>query len=246
LIILEHVSYRYSHSFLLLEDINLNLILGETMALTGPNGVGKSTTLRLMAGLLYPLTGKISLEGKDSRCWQAEQRLAIGYLASDLPLYQDLTIKEYLNALAGFRAIPKVDRTRSIEEMITAFDLSSHYHSKLGQLSRGTQQRVALAQVFLHKPKIVILDEPSQGLDTQHKTQWLAWFQQYKLQCASILSSHDRTEIQSIADKVTLLENAKLLPLEYPTDALTNQNSYILWTQAQQGHTDATDSRHCS
>ena len=148
-----------------LEDVSFRIERGEIVGLLGPNGAGKTTFLKILTGYLQPDEGSVSVDGLDVCEHTREVQAQIGYLPETAPLYPELTVQEYLKMMANLRLIPEEEQVGCISEAVYATGLEDHLTRLIGELSKGYRQRVGMAQALLHEPDVLILDEPTAGLD---------------------------------------------------------------------------------
>ena len=176
-----------------LNDVSLSIGDGEVLGLLGPNGAGKSTLMKILVGLRRPTSGSVQVPGK------AE----IGYLPEQNPLYEDMYVREYLLFMARLGGVRK---TR-VEEVITETGLTPEAHKRIGQLSKGYRQRVGLAQALLQDPKLLILDEPTTGLDPNQLDEIRALIRRLGHDRTVILSTHILQEVQKMCTRVVILDH---------------------------------------
>ena len=176
-----------------LNDVSLSIGDGEVLGLLGPNGAGKSTLMKILVGLRRPTSGSVQVPGK------AE----IGYLPEQNPLYEDMYVREYLLFMARLGGVRK---TR-VEEVITETGLTPEAHKRIGQLSKGYRQRVGLAQALLQDPKLLILDEPTTGLDPNQLDEIRALIRRLGADRTVILSTHILQEVQKMCTRVVILDH---------------------------------------
>jgi ABC-2 type transport system ATP-binding protein len=191
------------HSQRIIQNLNLNVGIGECIVLTGANGTGKSTTLNILAGLIRPTSGHAFIQGQNihNHFYSLLCKKQLGFLPDKPPLYHELTIKEHLNLIAKLRLISKQEREAMIEYTLERLNIKQYQHRLIGTLSKGQQQRVGIAQTLLHKPTVLLLDEPTQGLDPDQIDSFLQWLNEYKQQAAILLSSHHFTEVEFICNR---------------------------------------------
>ncbi len=156
---------RYYGDYQAVHDFNLTLRKGEVLGLLGPNGAGKSTTMQMLTGNISPSSGEILINGISLIEQPESAKRAIGYLPEQPPVYRDMTVSEYLVYCAALRGISKSQRNKMVTEASERCGLQDVQNKLIGNLSKGFQQRVGIAQAILHKPEVVILDEPTVGLD---------------------------------------------------------------------------------
>jgi len=183
-----------------MRDLSFSVNRGECMAFIGKNGSGKTTTLNLIAGLIKPHAGHILIQGFNIHTLPILAKQFIGFLPDQCPLYFELTVREYLSFIAKLRQISKSDIPDHVEEVLEKLNLKRHQHYLIGILSKGLKQRVGLASAILHRPSVLLLDEPTQGLDQSQIEDFQLLLSQYKKEAAIILSTHYLNEVKSICD----------------------------------------------
>ncbi|MFZ9292203.1 MAG: ATP-binding cassette domain-containing protein [Ilumatobacteraceae bacterium] len=187
-------------------NVSFDVREGEVLGLLGPNGSGKTTLLRLMLGLLHITSGRIAIFGRDVGDAGPRLRARIGYLPGDLALYDQQTVRQYLRFVAALR---RMDLRESIEALAGRFDLD--LDRRIGDLSRGTRQKVAVVQAFMHGPALLLLDEPTSGLDPIVQREFEALVDETRLRGATILlSSHILAEVERLADRVAVMREGCL------------------------------------
>jgi ABC-2 type transport system ATP-binding protein len=184
-----------------IRNLNIDIHQNQCIALTGANGTGKTTTLHILAGLLWPSQGQVLIHGANIHTNPLIAKQSVGFLPEILPLYHELTIFEYLSYIAKIRQIPKASMQDRIINVLQTFNLEKHRSVLINQLSKGQKQRVGIAQAILHQPSVLILDEPTQGLD-QCEIEYFQYFlKDYKKKSAIILSTHYLHEMDLICDQ---------------------------------------------
>ena len=191
------------------ESLSFTIQPGEIVGFLGPNGAGKSTTLKMIAGCLSPDAGSIQLSGIDVQKEEVAYKKKIGYLPESNPLYEDLYVIEYLHFLATVHAIPSP--SQRIEEVIAQTGLPSMQQKKNGFLSKGFKQRVGIAAAILHQPELILLDEPTAGLDPNQLVEIRGLIQSLSKQSMILFSSHILQEVAAISDRVLILHQGKLV-----------------------------------
>ena len=156
--------------FTAVENINFNIKEGEIVGLLGPNGAGKSTTMNMLTGFIEPTEGEIIINGYDITKKSQKAKKQIGYMPEGVPLYNDLTVKEFVSYMADLKMISKRDKKENIRKVIEQTNLSDVQNKLIRNLSRGYKQRVSMAGALVGAPKILILDEPTVGLDPKQIT----------------------------------------------------------------------------
>jgi len=206
---IEHLK-KYYGTFPAVDDISFDVAKGEILGFLGPNGAGKSTTMKVITGYYPPTSGSVTIEDKDVVEQSLETRQLIGYLPESNPLYLELTVYEYLKHIAEMRQIPKEKHNGRIKEMADLTGLIDRLGQNIGQLSKGYKQRVGLAQAMLHDPKILILDEPTIGLDPNQIVEIRSLIKKLGSEKTVILSTHILPEVQATCDRVVIINRGKL------------------------------------
>ena len=203
--------------------INFQLQKGEITGFLGPNGAGKSTTMKMITGALTPTEGSISINGIDMLKQPIEAQKMIGYLPEHNPLYTEMYVREYLSFTADL--YPKVPKNR-VEEVIALTGLTPESNKKIEALSKGYRQRVGLALALIHDPEILILDEPTTGLDPNQLVEIRHIIKELGKTKTILLSSHIMQEIQAVADRVIVLHKGNIV-LDKPMKALQGKEQII-------------------
>jgi len=187
---------------------------GEVLGFLGPNGAGKTTTMRILAGYMPPTEGEAIVAGYDVVTESLEVRRRVGYLPETIPLYTDMVVFDYLKFMADLRHLPNADdRVDDALEMVGLEDRASGY---IGSLSKGMRQRVGLAQALLHKPEVLILDEPTIGLDPGQVVEVRELIRAIGKERTVMLSTHILTEAQNICDRVLIINKGKIVAEDTP------------------------------
>lgn len=197
-------------------NLSLEVGKGQILGFLGPNGAGKSTTMKMITGYLMPDSGSIEVCGMDVATNPMETKQKIGYLPESNPLYYDMYIKEYLEFIAGIHKIPNVksqdlSRLSGISKCIQDVGLSIEQHKKIGQLSKGYKQRVGLAAAIIHNPEILILDEPTGGLDPNQLVEIRSLIKSLGKEKTVILSTHIMQEVEAMCDRVAIINKGNLV-----------------------------------
>jgi ABC-2 type transport system ATP-binding protein len=209
-----------------LHDVTFHVDAGEIIGLLGPNGAGKTTMMKILTGYLQPTSGTVQIDGLDVLTQALEIQQRIGYLPENAPLYPELSVQSYLKMIADLRQIPETEQPVRLTEAIYATGLESYLTRPISQLSKGYRQRVGLAQAIVHKPKLLILDEPTIGLDPTQIVQVRHLIRRLAEHSTVLLSSHILSEIEAVCDRVMILMNgeikadARLSELEASTDVI--------------------------
>jgi len=207
---IEHLSHRYSSSWAV-RDLNIKINQNGIVGLLGSNGAGKSTTMNIICGVLNQTEGKVSINGFDIRDQPEDAKKHIGFLPQTPPLYLDFTIDEYLYYTANLRAMDKSKIKAAVEEVKEKTGIG-HFSSRLlKNLSGGYRQRVGIAQAVIHKPKLVVLDEPTNGLDPNQLIEARKLIREVAQDHAVLLSSHILSEIRLLCRDVIMIESGRMV-----------------------------------
>jgi len=198
---------RYYGDFHAVADLSLEMQRGEVLGLLGPNGAGKSTTMRMISGNLVPSSGSIRLHDIDLLEQPRQAKANLGYLPEQPPLYPELTIDEYLRFCARLHRIPRIGIGSAIGAATERCGLKDMGRRLIGNLSKGYQQRVGIAQAIIHDPGIIILDEPTVGLDPNQILEIRSLIKELGRDHAIILSTHILPEVQSVCSQVLILHH---------------------------------------
>jgi len=208
---------------LALDEVSFKVNSGEIVGFLGPNGAGKSTTMKIISCFIKPSSGNVLVDGISIHEDEIAVKNKIGYLPENNPLYEDMYVRE---SIAFIAQIHKVDNvTNSVEEVIEKVGLSKEAHKKIGQLSKGYQQRVGIAQAIVHDPEVLILDEPTSGLDPNQLEDIRALIKELGKNKTVMLSTHIMQEVESICDRIVVINNGKIVAdrnLEKDTETPTN------------------------
>lgn len=190
-------------------DLSLSLETGEVMALLGTNGAGKTTTLKLLTGELIPLTGSIKINGVDINLHPCKAKHNLGYLPDIAPLYGDLTVDEFLMFCGRIRGMSANDARVRMGEVKSFCELKSVSRRLISKLSKGYQQRIGIAQAIIHKPVVIILDEPTNGLDPTQMQEMRDLILHLRNQSGVLLSTHQLNEVEQICDRVHMIKSGR-------------------------------------
>ncbi|MCK5811061.1 MAG: ABC transporter ATP-binding protein [Cocleimonas sp.] len=219
--------HRYYGKHHAVNDISITLYQGEVLGLLGQNGAGKSTTMQLLTGNLSPDEGSISINSLNLQHQPIKAKRQLGYLPETPPLYHDMRILEYLRYCARLHDISKADLTDAVNKVMQRCGLEDMQQRLIGNLSKGYQQRVGIAQAIIHEPAVVILDEPTVGLDPIQIQEIRALIKVLAQDHSVILSTHILQEVEAICDRVHLLKEGQTVFVD-TLDALKNyQNNKI-------------------
>ncbi len=197
--------------FTAVDNISFSATQGEVVGFLGPNGAGKSTTMKMITGFLTPTDGTAYICGYDISEQPVEAKKLFGYLPEGAPGYSDMTVKQFINFIAEIRGISKVAKEFKINEVINKVNLQSVLHKRIDTLSKGFKRRVGLAQALIHDPSVLILDEPTDGLDPNQKREMRKLITDMAQDKVIILSTHILEEVEAVCDRVLVVASGKLI-----------------------------------
>jgi ABC-2 type transport system ATP-binding protein len=193
------------------QGLNFQAQPGEIIGFLGPNGAGKSSTLKMLVGLLPPTEGSAQIQGIDIQSNPLALKKQIGYLAENNPIYPEMYVKEFLEIIGKLHGYTNKNCQKRIQEVVELVGLSREQSKKIGELSKGYQQRVGIAQAIFHNPDILILDEPTSGLDPNQMEEIRQLILSLKSNKTILFSSHLLSEVESICDRILLINQGKLM-----------------------------------
>jgi ABC-2 type transport system ATP-binding protein len=219
---IENLSHRYSTSWAI-RDINLEIDQTGVIGLLGSNGAGKSTTMNIICGVVNQTEGTVTINGYDTRKQPELSKMEIGFLPQTPPVYTDLTVDEFLTYAAEIRLIPKNKIKAAVGEAMEKCQIS-HFSSRLiKNLSGGYRQRVGIAQAIIHKPRLVIMDEPTNGLDPNQLIEARKLIREISQDRTVLLSSHIMSEIHMLCREVIMIESGRIIF----SDTMDAFNNYV-------------------
>lgn len=218
-----------------LRGINFQVAPGEVVGLLGPNGAGKSTALKILTGYLHPDSGEVEVDGLDVLTQTREVQVRIGYLPENAPLYPELSVQAYLRMMADLREIPREEQPARLSEAIYATGLTEHLTRPIGQLSKGFRQRVGLAQAILHKPKLLIFDEPTIGLDPTQIVEIRNLIRRLANHSTILFSSHILSEVEAVCDRVIIIMNGEVKADARLADLAATANAILVLQKETDG-----------
>jgi ABC-2 type transport system ATP-binding protein len=192
-----------------LDDVSFSVSKGEIVGFLGPNGAGKSTLMKIITGFLPPTRGEVFINNEKISVANTSIRREIGYLPENNPLYSDLYIREFLEITADFYQLK--NKKRKVDEIIGITGIVKEKHKKIGALSKGYRQRVGLAQALLHDPQVLILDEPTTGLDPNQLEEIRALIREVSKEKTVMLSTHIMQEVEAICGRVLIINSGKVV-----------------------------------
>jgi ABC-2 type transport system ATP-binding protein len=227
---LKNLTKRFG-PILAVDDISLSVAGGEVLGFLGPNGAGKSTTMRMLTGFIEPTSGTAEVCGLDVARHPVEIKRRIGYLPEGAPTYGDMTAESYLGFIAEIRGFNGPEKRRRIDAAIDKVDLKDVTRQPIDTLSKGFKRRVGLAQAMLHDPEILIMDEPTDGLDPNQKHQVRTLIREMSKDRAIIISTHILEEVEAVCSRAVIIAKGRILADGTPQDLLTqapNHNPVVI------------------
>lgn len=191
-------------------NVSFSIGRNEVVGLLGPNGAGKTTIMRMLSGYLEPSTGTVTVNGENLGQNAYSLQRQLGYLPENLPIYPDMIVADYLDYVAAIKGIDRKERMRAVKEALLSTQMQDRCLDPIGKLSRGMKQRVGVAQAVLGKPRLLILDEPTNGLDPRQTEQMRRLITQLSRRATIILSTHIMQEVEAVCERVLILRNGQL------------------------------------
>jgi ABC-2 type transport system ATP-binding protein len=204
------LSRRYG-DFTAVEDISFTVQEGEIVGMLGPNGAGKTTTIRMVTGFLPPTTGTVTVAGKDLFTEPRQARREVGYLPENVSLYDEMRVEEYLAYRARLEGMSRAEERRAIPEVLESAMLEEVRHQIIGTLSKGFKQRVGLATAILHQPRVLVLDEPTVGLDPKQIIAIRELIRELGHQRTLLISTHILPEVELLCDRVVIIDRGHIV-----------------------------------
>ncbi|NOZ54982.1 MAG: ATP-binding cassette domain-containing protein [Gammaproteobacteria bacterium] len=207
---ISHLTKHFG-AFTAVDDVSFKVNKGEVLGFLGPNGAGKSTTMKMITGFLTPDAGTVTVGGDNIANSPVAVKSRIGYLPEGAPLYSDMTPEKFLHFVAEIRGMRGTEKARRVDEVIQKVNLESVVYKPIETLSKGFKRRVGLAQAIIHDPVILILDEPTDGLDPNQKHEVRSLIQSMASEKVIILSTHILEEVDAVCTRAMIIANGKLL-----------------------------------
>ena len=211
----ENITKKYGN-FVAVKNINFEIEEGEIVGFLGPNGAGKSTTMNMITGFIEPSYGRIVVDGYDISKKPKKAKKQIGYMPEGVPLYSDLTVKEFVTYMAEIKGVDKKERKEKVKQAIEETGLVEVENKLTKNLSRGYKQRVSMAGALVGDPKVIILDEPTVGLDPKQVTEIRNLIKNLGKNHTVILSSHILSEVSQICNKVIIINKGEIVAIDTP------------------------------
>lgn len=220
----EHLTKRYS-GFTAVSDISFHVAKGEVVGFLGPNGAGKSTTMRMITGYLPPTSGRASIAGFDIFTDSIQARRHLGYLPESTPLYQDMRVDEYLRYRAALKGVPSPALLDRVGDVLELCNLEEKRRSIIGTLSKGQRQRVGIADALVHDPALLILDEPTIGLDPNQIRQVRELIKNLATRRTVLISTHILPEVEMMCSRVVIIHKGKIRASDTAENLLRNHRA---------------------
>jgi len=210
-------------------DISFSIQKGEIVGFLGPNGAGKSTTMKILTGFIPATSGEVKICGIEVDVDSLETRKKIGYLPENNPLYLDMYVREYLEFVGKIYKVPNLKAR--IDEMIQQVGLEVEQNKKIGMLSKGYRQRVGLAQAIIHDPEVLILDEPTTGLDPNQLVEIRDLIKRIGKSKTVMLSTHIMQEVEAICDRVIIIKSGKIVANSTAAELQYEENKQVVYVE---------------
>jgi len=215
----DNLTKRYGDT-LAIDGVSFQAREGEILGFLGKNGAGKTTTMRIMTGFMQPTSGTVRINGFDIREKSLDARRQLGYLPETAPLYDDMSVTAYLTFCARLREVPKAQVVERVESVMRAVNIHERRNWYIGKLSKGLRRRVGLAQALVHNPRVLIMDEPTEGLDPEQIIEIRHLIQRLRGDHTVILSTHILPEAQALADRIVIIHQGRIVAVD-TTENLT-------------------------
>lgn len=211
----KNVTKKYG-STIAVDDISFEVKDGEVVGFLGPNGAGKSTTMNMITGFIEPTTGQIIVNGNDISKRPRKAKKEIGYMPENVPLYYELTAKEFVSYMAELKLVKRSERKQKVEKVLKETGLEDVKNKLIRNLSRGYKQRVSMAGALVGNPDVIILDEPTVGLDPKQITEIRSLIKELGKNHTVILSTHILSEVSQICERVIIINKGKIVAIDTP------------------------------
>jgi len=222
---IENLTKRYGQHTVV-DDLSFRCVPGEVLGFLGPNGAGKSTTMKMVTGFVPPSAGRVSVCGLDIDQASLEARRCIGYLPEGAPCYPEMTPSSFLEFIADIRGLTPAERKTRLDSVIEALHLGPVLNQSIDTLSKGFKRRVGLAQAILHDPKVLILDEPTDGLDPNQKHEVRELIRSMATNKLIVLSTHILEEVEAVCTRAIIIANGSILADDTPEQLARRSRSH--------------------
>ena len=236
----QHLTKRYGR-VTAVDDVSFRVERGEILGFLGPNGAGKTTTMRVITGYMPPTQGKVVVAGFDVFDQPVDAKRRTGYLPETPPLYPDMTVREYLSFVAQIKGVPKNERLTRVRDVMKRTWITDMAERQCGKLSKGYRQRVGLAQAVLHNPDVLVLDEPTAGLDPKQIIETRQLIKELAGTHTIVLSTHILPEVAQTCQRVVIIAKGRVVAVDTP-DNLTRRlrGAETMYVLVDAGGQDAT------
>ena len=214
---ISHLTKKFDQ-FVAIDDLSVSIREGEVLGFLGPNGAGKSTTMKVITGFLSPSSGRVTIDGHDISTAALEAKRLIGYLPEGAPSYGDMTTLEFLRFIDQVRGFRSVEIEQKVDQVINEVALQTVRDQSIETLSKGFKRRVGLAQAIMHDPKVLILDEPTDGLDPNQKHHVRALIKSLATDKIVIISTHILEEVTAVCSRAVIIANGKIVADGTPSE----------------------------
>ena len=234
----KNVTKRYG-STIAVDDISFEVKDGEVVGFLGPNGAGKSTTMNMITGFIEPTTGQIIVNGNDISKRPRKAKKEIGYMPENVPLYYELTAKEFVSYMAELKLVKRSERKQEVEKVLKETGLEDVKNKLIRNLSRGYKQRVSMAGALVGNPDVIILDEPTVGLDPKQITEIRSLIKELGKKHTVILSTHILSEVSQICERVIIINKGKIVAVDTPENlekATREKNGIMVTVEDPKGN----------
>ena len=227
----KNVTKKYG-SFLAVDNISFTVKDGEVVGFLGPNGAGKSTTMNMITGFIEPTEGTIIVNGYDVLKKPISAKKQIGYMPEGVPLYSDLTVKEFVTYMAELKKVPRKEKREKVEKALEQTGIKDVEKKLIRNLSRGYKQRVSMAGALIGDPEVIILDEPTVGLDPKQITEIRKLIKDLGKEHTVILSSHILSEVSQICERVIIINKGRIIAIDTPEnlEKKTREKNVVILT----------------
>ena len=237
----QHLTKRYG-PFTAVDDVSFRAERGEILGFLGPNGAGKTTTMRILTGYMPPTDGKALVSGYDVQEKPIEAKRRTGYLPETPPLYPDMTVRDYLDFCARIKGVPRAERTSRVKTSMERTRIADVGHRHCGKLSKGYRQRVGLAQALLHNPEVLILDEPTAGLDPKQIIETRQLIKQLGGDHTVILSTHILPEVSQTCHRIVIINKGRVVAVDTPENLTSRlRGTETMFLQVDASGTDPSE-----
>ena len=221
----DRLTKRYGH-LLAVDELSFTVSQGEVLGFLGPNGAGKSTTMKMLSGFLSPTSGSARICGFDVESQSVEAKRQIGYLPEGAPSYGEMTARNFLDFIADVRELRGPHKTKRLEEVVNRLHLEPVLDQPIDNLSKGYKRRVGLAQAIVHDPRVLILDEPTDGLDPNQKHEVRSLIREMAEDKIIVISTHILEEVHAVCNRAIIIANGRILADDTPASLEARSNRH--------------------